>query len=196
MSVVHELDRTDWLQTHTGKKIYPYIPRAEDVDVRDIVHALANICRFGGHARSFYSVAQHSVYVSHFCEPENALIGLFHDSVETYLGDVVRPLKRGLADYSALEKQWALVIGEELGFGDTLANLPHDVKRADMKLLVTEKRDVVARGPGWNKIEPGYEPVEPIQKRIKPFLPTDARTLFCKRLRQLAPDLAALVKRS
>lgn len=185
-----EQDRTDWFQTFTGKKVFPFEPKVEDVDVADIIHALSNICRFGGHSK-FYSVAQHSVYVSHFCNPENALIGLLHDFTEAYVGDVVRPLKRGLTDYVVLEKRWAEVIGEALGLGDSLANLPPDVKRADMKLLVTEKRDVMTRGPGRDKIEPGYEPVEPIQKRIKPLLPTQALILFWKRLRQLAPELAA-----
>ena len=68
-------------------------PNPDDIRIEDIAHALSNQCRFAGHAREFYSVAEHSVHVSQLCLPEHALWGLLHDASEAYLVDLPRPLK-------------------------------------------------------------------------------------------------------
>ena len=60
----------DWIQTYSGKKFYPLDPRPEDIDIRDIAHALSLNCRFNGHCRCFYSVAEHSVGVSSSQSPD------------------------------------------------------------------------------------------------------------------------------
>jgi len=38
-----------WMQTYTGKRFYPLDPKPELIYLRDIAHALALQCRFGGH---------------------------------------------------------------------------------------------------------------------------------------------------
>src|SRR5438876_10648926 len=53
-----------YLQTVSGRWVNPFDPDPEQLDIGDIARALANQCRFGGHCRVFYSVAQHSVIVS------------------------------------------------------------------------------------------------------------------------------------
>ena len=73
-----------WLQTYTGKKFYPFDPREEEVDILDIAHALSQLCRFGGHTKEFYSVAEHCVLVSMCCPSEVKLLGLLHDAAEAY----------------------------------------------------------------------------------------------------------------
>lgn len=109
-----------WLQTHSGKKIDLINPTPEMVDIEDIAHALSMICRFNGHCREFYSVAEHSVLVevmgsqmmrqeaarnsrklsvppkptSEFVQKSLEL--LLHDAAEAYIGDLTTPLKRGL----------------------------------------------------------------------------------------------------
>lgn len=60
--------RGDWLQTYTGRQYWPLDPRPEDVDLRDIAHALSQLCRYGGHTLFFYSVAEHSVLLSRWFE--------------------------------------------------------------------------------------------------------------------------------
>lgn len=49
----------DWILTFTGRRFYPLDPRPEDVCLEDIAHALSLICRYNGHSRFFYSVAEH-----------------------------------------------------------------------------------------------------------------------------------------
>lgn len=164
----------DWFQSLNGKKIYPLDPRVEDVDLDEVAHGLSNICRFGGQIRRFYSVAQHSVYVSR-CVAETvpgfALAALLHDAPEAYLGDVIRPLKRGGAVTQAwldAEDSWAVVIGEALGLD--IGNLPPEVKVADDRVLMAERRDLLAQPPeawrergylAWDqKIDRSWEPAE------------------------------------
>lgn len=63
MTAKHGDDST-WIQTFTGRQFWPLDPRAEDVDIRDIAHALSMKCRYNGHCREFYSIADHSCRVA------------------------------------------------------------------------------------------------------------------------------------
>src|SRR5579862_5085028 len=99
-----------WIQTYTGRKFWPLDPRSWDVCLEDVAHALAVKCRYGGHCRGFYSVAQHSVLVSQLLAEWKADIwtvrwGLLHDANEAYSADVVRPIKNTMRDvWKAIEE--------------------------------------------------------------------------------------------
>ncbi len=102
---------SDWIQTFTGKKFYPLNPLPEDVDIHDIAHALSLTCRFGGHCRESYNVAQHSLLVtkrlaSLKADPKTMLWGLLHDASEAYLCDLPSPVKKDdrMASYREHEK--------------------------------------------------------------------------------------------
>src|ERR1051326_5301684 len=84
---------TGAIMTFSGRWINPLNPRPEDIDIVDIAHALSNQCRFTGHTRFFYSVAQHSCLVSDECANPHKLGGLLHDASEAYLSDIARPIK-------------------------------------------------------------------------------------------------------
>ena len=113
-----------YITTFTGKHFNPTNPAPEDIDIRDIAHALSLICRANGHTRFFYSVAQHSIS----CYKEAAarslsnriqLGCLLHDGSEAYMSDVTRPIKSLLTEYLKLEDQlqnriWSHFIGEPL----------------------------------------------------------------------------------
>lgn len=71
-------------------------PSPTMVSIYDIARSLAYTCRFGGHLRQPYSVAQHSCLVSDICE-DAPLEGLLHDAGEAYYGDWSSPLKAAMA---------------------------------------------------------------------------------------------------
>ena len=86
------------IQTFTGALVDPLAPDPALIEPEDIAHALAHHCRFGGHSRVFYSVAQHSCVVADAVEARGAgvdevLSALLHDAAEAYLGDLPHPLK-------------------------------------------------------------------------------------------------------
>lgn len=85
-----------WLGTSSGIWVDLSDPKTSDIDIEDIAWSLSNIMRFNGHLSTQISVARHSLEVSRLVPPELALAALLHDAHETYVGDVVRPVKRYL----------------------------------------------------------------------------------------------------
>ena len=65
--------RSQAIRVASGELFWPLQPRENEIEIEDIAHGLSQICRFTGHTRSFYSVAQHSVLVSRLCPPAIAL---------------------------------------------------------------------------------------------------------------------------
>src|ERR1700677_3623058 len=63
--------RGPWIQTCTGRAFYPSDPRPEYIDINDVAHALSMQCRFTGHVKKFYSVAEHSLRVSWLIDQRN-----------------------------------------------------------------------------------------------------------------------------
>lgn len=147
------------MQTYTGKLVDLANFTVEDVRLADIAHALAVINRFTGHTVAPYSVAQHSVEVSELVAPEHALWGLMHDASEAYLGDVARPLKVMLPDYKALEEHVQQTIAKAFHLSWPI---PPEVKEADNRALLAEKRELLSVQHDWNiKADPAPGPVNP-----------------------------------
>jgi 5'-deoxynucleotidase YfbR-like HD superfamily hydrolase len=99
-----------FITTYTGKKFHYLSPTPEEIDIKDIAHALSLTCRFGGHCRSFYSVAEHSVRVAAEVPASSALFALLHDAAEAYLPDIPSPMKQDYKKWQALEGRIEKVI--------------------------------------------------------------------------------------
>lgn len=164
----------DWMQTYSGRQFWPLDPRPDEIHIEDIGHALSNQCRFAGHCRTFYSVAEHSVRVAEIVPPDEALWALLHDAPEAYLVDLPRPLKRsaGFAPrYREVEDRLMAVVCERFGLPVVM---PERVKEADNVLLMTEARDLM-RDPPVTWKDAG---AEPLSWRIKPWHPAKAKAEF------------------
>lgn len=137
-----DVNELPWIETYTGRKWRHLKPQASDVSIVDIAHALSGITRYTGHLAKLYSVGQHSVLASKVCDPEDALEGLLHDASEAYCNDLSRPFKRspGMEVYKVYENMTQAAICEHFGISSVE---PESVKRADMILLATEKRDLM-----------------------------------------------------
>lgn len=173
--------RDDWFTTHSGRQFFLLSPTPAAISIEDIAWALSMICRWGGHTKKFYSVAQHSVHVSQLLSPELALQGLLHDATEAYVGDVVRPLKVLLSDYDAIEGMvWEAVAAK---FGVPVI-LDPAVKHADLVALATERRDLVTKHHQEHiAIERERAASGP---PLVPLGPSRARDLFLQRFKALS----------
>lgn len=146
----------DWMQTSQGRQFWPLDPRVEDIHIEDIAAGLSRLCRYGGQLRDdveFYSVAEHSVHIAEAAPPGLKLTALLHDSPESFIQDLIRPIKPFVRDYEPIETGLALVIGKR--FGVTLHPLPDEIKRLDNAILADERDQVMAKPPkDWQLKEP------------------------------------------
>lgn len=172
-----------WIQTFSGIRFTPLAPHVDQIEIRDIAHALAHQCRFAGHTAEFYSVAEHSVRVSVYLgslghPPGVQLQGLLHDASEAYLSDVVSPVKRHMVDYRIAERELMNVIYTRFALPTTEHAA---VKGADEVLLATEARDLLAGGP---RSDFQFR-AAPLTERIRPWGPPLARSAFLDRYNAL-----------
>jgi len=142
------------IQTFTGIFFDPFNPRVEDVRIEDIAHALTMQCRFSGHVRKRWSVAQHSLMVSDLCPPGLRLEGLLHDAAEAYVIDLPRPLKNasGFERYREIESDVYHAIAKRFGLAFPMA-MAHKakIKTADDIILWAEAYALLHGTKEWSK---------------------------------------------
>jgi len=173
-----DVSSTSRIPTYTGRLVDVLNLNWRDICIEDIAHALSNYCRFTGHVRHHYSVAQHSILVSHVVPQRFALHGLLHDASEAYLGDISRPLKYSdvMAKYRILERRTQETINGV--FGLTI-NEPKEVKHADNVVLATELRDL------FDRVEENLGLPEPMKQPIQELGPKTAERMFLERYKEL-----------
>ncbi len=142
-----------FMETYTGLVIDPLEIPIIDVRIEDIAHALSLQCRYNGHCKEFYSIAQHSILVAgHIdCCSRTQLFGLLHDAAEAYLGDMIRPLKKEFPQYEFCEKS----LQKRIYFGLCRGHFPTAIEQAtigltDRRMLITEAQFLMpSKGKDW-----------------------------------------------
>jgi hypothetical protein len=142
---------TDYGESHmqinvfSGGKFDILKPDWEDIFIEDIAHSLAYQCRFAGHTTKFYSVAEHSIILSHLTKPEDRLWALLHDSAEAYIGDVIRPVKHALPSLFETEHKILEQIACRFMLPGTRPS--YNVEVADGILTIVELKDLLDGDP-------------------------------------------------
>ncbi len=151
-----------WVQTASGRRVSLVSPDPETICVEDIAHALGGICRYTGHTRRHYSVAEHSVRIASWLESEGqppavALAGLLHDAPEAYLGDPSYPLKVAMPDvvrewWDRRERAVARAIEVALGLPKGMVSDPPAIVHEADRRIVVDEREVFLGGTfeGWS----------------------------------------------
>lgn len=187
-------DRGPWIMTFTGRHFHFADPSPDEVDIMDIAVATSREGRFAGHCWSFYSVAQHSVYVSERIEslmrgigktenvPRLSLLGLLHDASEAYIKDMPSPVKAYLPDYKKMETKIMSAIMETFNLGKEwndpeVQALLHKV---DKGVMTTEVRDMIKHKKVWSMPEKAYDDLV-----IVPVSPDTACVQFLYRFHTL-----------
>jgi len=172
-----------WIATYSGGRYYFDDPRADDINIKDVAHALSNLCRFTGHVSRFYSVAEHSVNASYLVPPEEALAALLHDAHEAYVQDVSSPLKVAIGEgYQRIDVSARIAVAMRFG---TLVELSDAVKLADLQLLFLEARALTAVPVEEWGIP---EPPKADGITLKCWDPDTAMVMFWSRFNELTRD--------
>ncbi len=205
--------KTPSIQTYLGYEFYPLDPKPENIHIVDIAHAMSMKCRYTGHSRFFYSVAQHSVlltryiryglehgeigeYVSHDPTDENALgmdgrlvispmqrWALLHDASEAYLPDVAGPIKAHLTGFVEIEDRLLDVIAERFSLGKH----PKELSFFD-RMMYWREREVLLDNVDWVALRQDVVPVPAkmrVQVPIESWSPERAKREFMKEFTML-----------
>lgn len=177
-------------------------PDTVTVELEDYAYCLAYTVRWRGQARTadkrrpFYGVGQHCVIgaeemLAAGIGKAHALAFLFHESDEIPFGDVPGPAKR-IPEIAAMMKI-AGRIGTSINDRFCVdCPDPDLVKRWDIRMLVTEKLDLLSSSFADDKWHNGgsggvsTEGFEPFERRIVPYAhPEEAALEFLKLCHQL-----------
>ena len=176
----------DWMQTFTGRQFWPLDPRPEEIFVEDVAHALSMQCRYAGHCRKFYSVAEHCVLLAEAvaqapgATTDDARWALMHDASEAYLVDVPRPVKPHLTGYRDAEAVVMAAVAERFGLPDKITPLVHDY---DNRIIADERANLSDCAAKWDFDE------LPLCVTLRNWAPTIAETRFLMAFDALFPEI-------
>jgi uncharacterized protein len=166
-----------FIETYTGRPFWPLRPSKEAISIIDIAHALSNQCRYSGHVKFFYSVAQHCCLLSQWLAEHggsslDCLQILMHDAAEAYLVDIPRPVKQYMPQYRVWDHAINDVVRDWMGWKH-LPILPIQ-DDLDSRIIVDERAQLMdpARLNDW-----GHK-MEPVGVNIEPWTPQEAEHAF------------------
>lgn len=157
-----------------------------EVSIEELAHILSNVCRFAGHVRYFYSVAQHALNVSLIVDQAHRKAGLLHDTAEGFTNDITTPLKFVIGPvFKQIEVGIETDMARRFGFQYPLSD---EVKLADLQMLAIEK-EVLKPFPSHWAILDGID-IEPIRHipLMAPMTPEQAKAAFLQRWEEVCED--------
>lgn len=129
--------------THSGKVLDLDFVKPENVSIEDIAHSLSFQCRFNGHTKRFYSVAEHSIVLRDLVREESGIqnlnrrmAALLHDAAECYFGDITKPVREHIHVGESFEDQILNAICES--FGIHFSSFDGELKTMDNDLCIVE----------------------------------------------------------
>jgi hypothetical protein len=178
------MNSKSWICTFSGEQFDPFDPDPAKIKIEDIAHALSNICRFTGHSKVFYSVAEHSVWASRYAPMDLRLAALLHDASEAYLMDLARPIKHhpDMKLYREVEQKVEQAVATK--FGTPYPMLP-EIKLVDNRLLISEAQILLPNTDDWNWPTRAYEDFEEACIGWKPKM---AEFVFLRRFDELKKE--------
>jgi len=184
----------------SGKPFWLDGSRTNLVGVEEIATAISNLCRFSGNLPAFYSVAEHSVYVSLLLDGTvGQTLGLLHDAAESVISEIPFPVKNRVPQLQDMEDRY---------LDEILSSLLTDYKtsekyrmydwsevwRADRAVLVWEMLSFFGKHNPWatswiaeNEVDSALEEVSAAVSCDSPLClsPREAKRLFLFRYRQV-----------
>lgn len=174
----------EYIHTYSGGQFHYDEPAAKDIKIKDIAHALSNICRWTGHTEFFYSVAQHCVLCAENIEDKSfALAALLHDAAEAYVGDINKPLKNLLGQVMKdIEARADLAIRIRYGLPEIASPAEKKwVKSVDLRMAMTEAKQLLNQ-----PFVSHYEGAKPFYDlKIEQLSPDEAETMFLAKFKEL-----------
>lgn len=170
----------NYISTYTNKRFHFMNPFEDEVCIEDIAQALSNMCRYSGHVKKFYSVAEHSVILADFVmekydNADMALTALFHDASEAYIVDVPSPIKPYLTNYQEIEDGISKVINKVFN----ISPMCTIIKELDTNIICDEAKVLFKSVPDWVKY------YKEIGVTLKLYTPDEAREVFMSKFEEL-----------
>jgi hypothetical protein len=169
-------------------------PETSQITLEDYAWGLASFNRFAGHVidrgtgqRTIYTICQHVVLTSLVAPKRLRYQALMHESGATVCGDMTASLKRICPDFEKIEKRCESSINRQFGVPELSEKDRAIIKRLDLRMLATEKRDLLpasVRDDSWECLDG----IRPFKMKIVPWPPTVAIHQFLIRYDQLRDD--------
>ncbi len=180
-----------WIQTYKGNKFYLENPV---FDIEEIAHALSLQCRFTGHIKDFYSVAEHSILVAGLTKEfgGDPFEGHMHDAHEAYFSDLASPWKSVVPDYKRVEHSLEMALRKAFNLPDTISET---VKKADWVALFIEARSLLNGSiDDWIAPEGIRDLADKNYKFFTPacLMPREAERMFLEIYEYLKPTVAVV----
>lgn len=179
-----------FVRMQTGDLVNLLQPQDTNFNMGNIATALSRLCRFSGQTKDFYSVAEHSVYVSLLAEKlgGDPWAALWHDSSEAVMNDLITPLKRRFPEYLKIEEGVMAALGAQFFF---TVPFDHHVHRADRLMTEVEGMQML---PGWQTSLTAQDFALVTGMKAACLEHDMARQLFLQRMKTVAAQVKPLLR--